>query len=445
MRKQIGEELENGLVLRQAVPEDTEQLVAFHSDVHREPGTQDGDKRIAASTWDLLEGRHPTFRAGDFTIVEDTRTRAIVSSTSLISQTWSYGGVQFGVGRPELVGTLPDYRRRGLISAQMQVIHDWSAERGQKLQAITGIPWYYRQFGYEPALALGGGRVGYRSQIPKLKDGETEPFRVRMAKGTDLPFIAETYERGSRRSLVACVRNEASWQFELGGRREKSIDRRELCIPETPAGEPVGFLAHPRSLSRGRAAATAYELKPGVSWLAVTPTVMRYLWATGEQACARRDAKQTLDAFAFLLGIEHPVYRAMDGRLPQTVPPYAWHLRVPDLPGFIQHVAPVLECRLENSVLVGHCGEIKLNFYRHGLRLLFEGGRLASVGSWQPETAEAGHAGFPDLTFLQLLFGYRTLAELRYAFPDCWTKDDETPALLEVLFPKQPSTVWPMG
>ncbi len=51
-------------------------------------------------------------------------------------------------------------------------------------------------------------------------------------------------------------------------------------------------------------------------------------------------------------------------------------------------------------------------------------------------------AAFPDLTFLQLVFGYRTLEELRYAFADCWCDTDEARLVLEAIFPKQDSDVW---
>ena len=72
------------------------------------------------------------------------------------------------VGRPELVGTLPEFRNRGLIRAQMDILHQWSAERGQPVQAITGIPFFYRQFGYEMALPLQGGRSGFEPNMPPL-------------------------------------------------------------------------------------------------------------------------------------------------------------------------------------------------------------------------------------------------------------------------------------
>ena len=277
--------------------------------------------------------------------------------------------------------------------------------------------------------------------MPKLKEGQEEPYRVRLAAEADLPFMAQVYEQGNKRYLLSCVRDEALWRYELSGRSEKNEDRQELRIVETVEGEPVGFLVHPPRLSKQRMGASVYELKPGVSWLAVTPSVVRHLWTTGEEYAAR-DEKQEMAAFAFWLGTEHPVYQVMHDRLPHTFPPYAWFLRLPDLPDFLRHIAPVLEQRLAESVLVGHSGELKISFYRDGLRLVFEKGRLTAVEPWEPTPSERGAAAFPDRTFLQLLFGYRTLEELDYAFADCWTETDEARALLKVLFPRQPSSVW---
>src|ERR1044072_3333744 len=112
-------DLGEGLVLRRSRKADVEALADFNAEVFRQPGAAGPDEESAAWVRDLLRGDHPTFAEDDFTIVEDTHTGQIVSSLCLISQTWSYGGIPFGVGRPELVGTHPDYRRRGLVRLQM--------------------------------------------------------------------------------------------------------------------------------------------------------------------------------------------------------------------------------------------------------------------------------------------------------------------------------------
>jgi hypothetical protein len=430
----------DGLILRQATPADAQALADFNAQIHRERGVEEPNERVRVLVQDLMSGTHPAVRPEDFTVVEDTHTGTIVSSLNLISQTWTYEGIPFKVGRPEMVGTHPDYRRRGLVRAQFETIHRWSAERGEMAQAITGIPWYYRQFGYEMAMTLGGARIGYKSHVPELKEGEDEPYRVRPATADDLPFIAELYDRIAERQPVHCLRSEAHWRYELDGRSASNDDGQLLRVVETDAGELAGFLVHAGWLRGQQMWTSTYELKPGVSWLAVTPSVMRYLWTTGEEYAAR-DGK-ACEAFGLGLGEEHPVYTVFANRLPDVRDPYAWYIRVPDVAGFLRHVAPALERRLAASDAAGYSGEIKVSFYRSGLLLKLEQGRLAEVVDWSPEPSDWGNAAFPDLTFLHLLFGHRTCGELRHIFRDCWTDNSEVRAVLDGLFPKRPSHVW---
>ncbi len=440
-------DLGDGLVLRRSTPADADALADFNASLHSDDGPDQPDERLGAWTRDLLSLPHPSFDAGDFTIVEDTGSGAIVSSLNIISQVWSYAGVEFKVGRPELVGTLPEYRNRGLVRAQFGTIHDWSAARGEMLQAITGIPYYYRQFGYEMALDLGGGRLGYLPQVPKLKEDEQEPYRIRPARLDDIPLISELYDLGCRRSLVSCVWGEAEWRYELQGKSQQNINRAELRIIETQAGEAVGIIAHPYfSWAKGVTLAVyLYELKPGVSWAQVTPSMVRYLKSTGEEY-ARQLGKEPFGVFGFWLGSEHPVYKVFKDRLPRVRLPYAWYLRLPDIPRFLQHIQPVLQRRLESSPYAGHSGELKLTFYRQGLKLAFEGGTIAAIEPWSPTPlGHSGDAGFPGLSFLQLLFGYRSFEQLDAAFADCWSESDDAAGLLEALFPRQASDVWPVS
>jgi hypothetical protein len=106
-------DLGDGLILRRATSSDTEQLVAFNGMIHADEGSDEPEEKVASWTRDLMETPPPNFSPGDFTIVEQVETGKIVSSLNMISQTWSYAGIPFGVGRPELIGTVQEYRNRG--------------------------------------------------------------------------------------------------------------------------------------------------------------------------------------------------------------------------------------------------------------------------------------------------------------------------------------------
>lgn len=433
-----------GLIVRRSTAADAQAIADFNAWVQGDPAKQQPSAGEIDWALDLLRGNHPTFREDDFTVVEETGTGRIVSVTNLIDQVWSYAGIPFGVGRPESVGTLPEYRNRGLVRAQFDVLHRWSAERGHLVQAITGIPYYYRQFGYEMAMDLSGGRIGYAPTILPLAAGEADAYRFRPVAEADLPFILRVDAHAARWSLVACIRDAALWHYEVFGKREKNLTRLEWRIVETAGGEPVGFVGHGFKLDgRGRLEMPVCELAESASWLAVAGPLLRYLATTGE-AYATRDGHCFVGIYA-ALGPDHPFLGAVRSRLPAVAPAYAWYLRVPDLARFLRHIAPVLEERLARSIAPGYSGELKLSFYRAGVRLTFHDGRLVQVEAWRPRNEDPGEAAFPGLTFLQILFGYRTLDELRMAFTDCRVDGDEARVLVEALFPKRASSVWPVS
>jgi Acetyltransferase (GNAT) domain len=441
--KKIIRDLGNGLILRRSTSADADALSDFCGRIHSDAGYDHPDLYIAAWTRDLLTRPHPTFNPDDFTLVEETATGRIVSTLNWISQTWSYEGIKFGVGRPELVGTLPEFRNRGLVRLQFDEVHKWGLERGEIVQAITGIPFYYRQFGYEMAIDLDGRRNGYEANVPKLKEGEEEPFRVRAATEADAPVIAEIYNEIRKRNLIVCERTPELFSYDIS---RQDIEGAYVMtrIIEDRNGNIVGSLKHISHVANGSLSMLYYELKPEMSWLNVTPAVIRYLWKTGQEY-AKRDGK-TCTSFGFALGEQHPAYDAVKDRLPDVRGSYAWYVRVPDLPGFLNHIKPVLEKRLADSIARNSSREIKISFYRTGLRLVLEQGKLKVIEPWKPNpSTDDGDIAFPNLTFLQMVFGYRSYEELHYAFPDCWCDNDEVRILLTALFPKKASTIYPVA
>lgn len=429
--------LGDGLILRFATVDDIEPLAQFNGRIHGDGGFS---QAIAEWTREFTSPAHPTCGPNNVTVVVDTHTQQIVSSMCLIPQVWTFDGVPFSVGRPEAVGTDPAYRRRGLIRAQFDVLHAKSDREGHLAQGITGIPWYYRQFDYEYALELDGGWCVYPSLIPALQEGETEAYHCREAVLADLPLVMELYDRDCARSLVACPRTEAEWRRTNFAVTAPHGPFSPLFISETHEGRAVGVIRTGRELSwRGMFPIRMFAVLEGVSLRAVLPPVLRWLKARAEAVGAA--ANKPAPILHFEMGEAHPCYDAAPELFHKNTGSYAWYLRVPDVPKFLNHFAPVLEERLARSALSGYSGELRVNEYVRGFKIKIEQGKL-DAEHWTPD--DGNNAAFPPLKFLQLLFGYRSLEELIATFPDCYADDAVVP-VLKGLFPKRFSTVYPMG
>ena len=173
---------------------------------------------------------------------------------------------------------------------------------------------------------------------------------------------------------------------------------------------------------------------------------MRYLREEAGVLNPSRAADKQLTNLTFNLGLDHPVYEALEPELEKQIRPYGWYVRVPDIPAFLRHIAPALERQLAGSVMAGHTGACQINLYRSRFVMVWEAGRLKEViDGYEPKRLGDGDANFPELTFLQLLFGFRSFDELITSFVDCYPGNSTTRVLLRALFPKRPSHVIPLG
>ena len=436
--------LDGGLLLRWSTAQDVEGLARLGADAFRDEEADPPNIYFGHWAEDLMSGKHPLADPGDFALVEDTATGEIVAGAVLMRQTWTYDGIAFPVGRPESVATKLAYRNRGLIRAIFELLHARSDARGDLVTGITGIYYYYRQFGYEYALDLGGSRRIAIGAIPPLADDTTEPYTLRAAALDDLPRIMALYDRDRARALVSAIIDEPTWRWIISGMHPETDENWLTQLILDGDQRVVGYVLTARARYGNMFTIRGLTIDEGVAMTAVLPSVLRALAAQASVMRAPHPRTRPATMLSLGLGRAHPAYDALPRSMPVvTLPPYAWYIRVADLPAFVTHIAPALERRLAGSIVEGYTGEVKLSFYRGGLRLAFESGRLASAESWAASAWDAGDAGFPPLVFLRLLFGHHSLEALQAIYPDIWVNDTVRP-LLETLFPARLSWVLPL-
>jgi GNAT superfamily N-acetyltransferase len=82
---------------------------------------------------------HRGFRYSDVFIVLDEKSHKIVSFLCLVRFKSVLGGVELQCGQMEVVGTLPQYRRRGLIRALNAAFEERVSEYKLDFVVIAGI------------------------------------------------------------------------------------------------------------------------------------------------------------------------------------------------------------------------------------------------------------------------------------------------------------------
>jgi predicted N-acetyltransferase YhbS len=392
--------LGDGLVMRTAASQhDVERVAEFNGAIH--------GAEIASMTRHLFLD-HPNTSGRDLIFVEDERSGQVVSSICVIPWTWRYEDVLLPAGEMGIVGTLEAYRHRGLIRTQVGFFKQRLQERGCLLSHIQGIAYYYRQFGYEYALPLDIALVLSPNEGPKT---ETAPFTFRKATLDDLPLLTRLCDEAIWRYLFTCTDNSG-------------MEHEKIIIEES--GRSVGYVMLPTyHFGDDLMINEASSLSAGAA-----EAVLVY---ARELAVQRGKPGIRLN-----VPFNSPLMQVARPYTNREWHAYAWQIHVPDMVALLRALAPVLERRLAASPFAGLTQEAQIGLYKRTIALRFVAGRLAEVA----DLGFRGHGpiAIPPLQFIPLVLGYRSIQELKLAYPDVHVAPSHR-FLVDTLFPKVPSYI----
>ena len=182
-------------------------------------------------------------------------------------------------------------------------------------QAITGIPWYYRQFGYEMTVDLDGQRQYRLKRTPEKKAAADEPYRLRPATVADIPFLQTLYDAQRARSLLSRVRDEALWRYEMAETCRESAYARHVFVLETAVSpQPVAYIEYKQfqQIFSVREVGVA----DGRSWRDIGLFLLRHF----QREADRLDKKlpKPVETVFFYLGDGHRLYGALLRELHKT-------------------------------------------------------------------------------------------------------------------------------
>jgi len=199
--------LPDGLVLRTARPHDLDQIAELLA-ARGEPDDA-VDHRLVVLDPDLGWESCAVVVDGD----------RVVSTATLLDETLRVGDVVLPAGQVELVATDVAYEGRGLVRELMAWAHQRSAQRGQLLQVMIGIPYFYRRFGYEYAIDIPPARLllpsGDAPAPSPLPGSASAAVTLRAARPDDVAALAALQDAAQADVDLAMPHPAARWRWLL--------------------------------------------------------------------------------------------------------------------------------------------------------------------------------------------------------------------------------------
>jgi hypothetical protein len=323
------------------------------------------------------------------------------------------------------------------------MLHARSAQSGDRLQLIAGIPYFYRQFGYEYAIAYAGSRKIPFSAIPPLPANTSEAYTLRRATPQDSATILQYYARdcarhhdGHRLAITAPI--DATYLEWTMNTHADAIDPWVPYVITRSDGSSVGYLFTSRMRWLNHIGVWGIFID-GLPLLdSQFASIARGLIALSAVIPAHESAPPQADTLFFCLGDTHPIYPVIETYPHTRKVTDAWYVRIDDIPLFINHIAPVLIQRVADSQFAGYVGTIAVSCYRFGFDIQISSGHISAQANAHASTNAV--VFYPPLVMVQQLLGYRSCQQLQAHYPDVRVDSTIAP-LIDVLFPARPTWV----
>ncbi|KAJ2959834.1 hypothetical protein NQZ79_g4763 [Umbelopsis isabellina] len=447
-------DLGNGLLLRWVKPQDIPKVGEAMIEVFSPPDTR--LEFIRTWLFRFVDGYAGFMTEKDCVVIVDTKKEdePVVGFTCYWQETHTYEGIPYKAGRPEFVGIIPDdeYRGKRLQQHIMDALHARAEEDGTLVQVISGINWYYRQFGYEYALTFGERCKVMFSSVPTLNEKEEEPLKHRRATLDDVDTILDidkAHQNGASIYYPLArdwVISQITDYHELQENPEHLFARHTIMFQD--ANENVVGYALVNKFEHeknGNIGVYSMGLVDCTANKKALMSSLRNIITFAKSQVEDDEIWAKANALAFHSSQWHPTVEALPSdmrlycKIAYEAPNY--YVRVPDLVAFIKHILPALNQRLKQSHTHSkYSGTIKVSNYtprNPGFELKIEDGVILEVNSFikRDQKKDETVAYYPPYVFLQSLFGRQSIEELSQVLPDVYMSAD-VKDVLDVLFPK---------
>lgn len=371
-----------------------------------------GEEDVRGITKRFVE-KHPDI--GNENVFMVKKGNEVAAGLLLLPQTWTIDGIEVKVAEMGCVGSRPKYRRQRLQWILNKEFDSYARENGYDLCVLAGIPYFYRQFGYQYAIELDYSTEIDIEQIPVTES----TINRREIIEEDIPLMDEILKSTQQRYFVKSERSLGVW-----------IMQQETS---TYGGEPFTGIA---LINKNEFVGYyRYIINKKDSVLYIRELGIKEDVSLAEVSSVLRKHAEENDLSKIKTAIYHndPINQDLIKRGAKINKPYAWQIKPLDLFNLMDKMKPAFEKRILESKFKGITRDMVFNFFKFAVKMEFKDGRIKKMEKYYGE--ESRKLGFNPYAFIQMILGYKSWRELAKAYPDFWVRDN-LDDLVEVLFPK---------
>ncbi|MFN8529830.1 MAG: GNAT family N-acetyltransferase [Anaerolineae bacterium] len=280
---------------------------------------------------------HPHTRPEHWLYVEEKATGQVISSLCLIPWRWRYDGIELRSGEMGICGTREGYRNHGFVRALMVRHQELLAETGCHLSHIQGIPYFYRQFGYEYALPLIGG---WEIELRRIADAPLPGITFRPAASEDIPALMRLYADSVRDLDIHADRDADEWRYLLTHTHGTGT-AVDVVVMVADDGQIAGYcVIEHGGFSDGLNVSEASRLTH-----IGAQAMLRHL-----KTLAIAKGKPFIRLW---MAENNPLLRTAVGMGAENRGRYQWQINILNVPRLLMAIAPALERRLAQSMFAG--------------------------------------------------------------------------------------------
>ncbi|MHA1911931.1 MAG: GNAT family N-acetyltransferase [Candidatus Kariarchaeaceae archaeon] len=401
------------------------KIAAFNVEIHEE-----GIDKLIFS----LFRDHPTKEELIWYYLEDD-TGKIVSALTLLPFEWQLDGITFPICEMGFVGTLEEYRGKGLVNIMNDLYEQEIKKKKYLLSALRGIPYYYRRFKYEFVFPLDSRILLNTDKIP---DTNLADITIRKATTNDLPEIKHLYEALTNELCYSTAFDSEAFGFRYINEAHDEFKFTTYLIYEK---ETIGYFVIGDPYGSGLAEivqVSNLSMNQMIKILQFVKEQNEKLILEKENSKEEESEKEQKIILSMNNSLEFGQFIVSLGG--KANDPWRWQVMIPSIVDFLVKISPALEKRIEESNFKGLTQKIKISNYKEVIELDFVNGKIVNIDSVKGFPDGTVDLRVPGLLLNKVILSDNKPEEIKQIMTDVLIKA-ETKDVISVIFPKRKSFI----